>query len=175
MRAIAEGFAAESGLSSADLEFVGVQPQLVRRSATTETGEIREQVLGRAASFVRRLEGLPGGHLSIRVNGQGEVYSVVRNLRNASPAGRYPMLSPEEARLALHSPVARIVGIDPRGGPCTAVIERTDLTYYEGPVGWATPVLQPVYRFEGTAHYQAGWTREFYALVPAVRPEYTKL
>jgi len=172
VRSIAEQFGAESGLLSTDFEYEGVRPQLIRHSTEPETGAMREQVLGWSTVFVRHFNGLPAGHISIRVNGQAEVYSVVRNARNVAALGDYPMLSPEEARVALHSPTSRVAGIDPRGGDCTAVIEKIELSYYEGPAGWTTATLQPVYAFEGIAHYESGWTHEFTALVPAVRPEY---
>ena len=173
--ALAEQFVADTpGLLPAAARLTQVVPKLVRHHWNSETRVEEAQILTRAAVYRRFRDGFPEGRFSVEINGDGQVCSIHRNMRDVRPIGRYPILSPTEAAAALYSDAARVEGLSAADAFYeVALIEKAEMEYYDGALGWRMDTIQPIYRFTGTARDAGGRTTEFHALVPAVRPEYT--
>jgi hypothetical protein len=165
---IAEQFLAESGLLPEGCEFETVRPAIAQNAEGVETYHsdgARPRVLSRQVEYARRIEGIELGRFTVSINGNGVVYRVHRQVPNVARLGRYPILSPEEARRLL-----------PRGllpshiwGPATAEIESVSLYFSQD---WdSSDVIQPIYSFKGTARGEQGATEPFAVSWPAVRPE----
>jgi hypothetical protein len=121
-------------------------------------------VLSRRAVYERKPEGVLLGKFCVSVNDQGEVYYVESQVPRVEPIAPYPILSPEEARRTLRP------GMMPSHirGPATAAIDSVSLRYSGT---WGSAIVQPLYRFAGTATGEHGGTETFAVSVPAVRPE----
>ncbi len=166
-RRIAERFLADSGLLPEGCEFAGVLPDVAQNAegfVVTHTAGAPPRVLSRRAVYERKPEGVLLGKFWMSVNGQGEVYQVESEVPRVEPIAPYPILSLEEARRTLRP------GMNPSNiwGPATAAIESVSLRYSGT---WRSIIVQPVYRFAGTATGEQGKTETFVVRAPAVRPE----
>ena len=160
--------------ADAFLERTGLLPEGARltRVVPTVIAGNEQVVLARSAVYRRFHNGFPEGIFAVRVNCDGEVCSIMRNMRDLRAVGVYPILSPDKAREALCSDAARIEGMMAPGRYIGGTIEGIEMAYYDGAASWGMDSIQPVYRFKGTTSHPLGGVREFKAAVPAVRPEH---
>jgi hypothetical protein len=169
-KASAEAFLARSGLLPEGCAFVGVEEGQAVEFSTPERSETQKRVTGKIVRYHRHLSGLEdGGSFTIRVNGDGKVYGVTRNMRSVIELGRYPVLSTAEAVQAVEAGKGVIVGPAGPYGRFVATIDKVEMVYYEGAPSSNMDTVQPVYVVSGTVD---GFADRFKAMLPAVRPEY---
>jgi len=171
----AVGIDETAAAADAFLERTGLLPEGARltRVIPTRLAGFDQAVLARSAVYQRFHNGFPESVFAVEVNCDGEVCSILRNMRDLREVGVYPILSPYEAREALSSDAARIEGLSAPGVFSAATIETVEMEYYDGAAAWDMDTIQPIYCFKGTASDTSrGIVREVKATVPAVRPEY---
>ena len=170
--AAADRFLAETDLLPEGARLVEVVGVMLGSRYNKATGREERHVWTRGAVYRRFRDGFPEGKFVVQVNCDAQVCGVTRKMRDVSLVGRYPILSPEQARAALHSAAARIEELSPRATYQTAVIEALEMEYWDGALAWVMDSIQPIYKFRGTALGDDGRSVPFSAMVPAVRPEY---
>jgi hypothetical protein len=171
--AAAEKFLAETGLLPEGARVTEVVPTGLRTTYDSTVGRDRTLVLVRSVTYRRFWNGFPEGSFSVGVNNRGQVCSLKRTMRDVKLIGAYPILSPEEASAAIGSVSARIEGLPSSGSFVNGVITEAQLEYFDGATGWRMQTIQPVYRLTGvTMNWTSRRKTQFYATVPAVRPEF---
>lgn len=115
----------QAGLLPQGARMTEVAPKTAVTRYNEATGKEETTVVTCSVVYRRFHDGIPEGRLGVRRDGEGEIVGLSRNMRNVRSLGRYPILSPDEAREMMWSPAARVETTNaPRYGPVTAVIEK---------------------------------------------------
>ncbi len=174
--AIADQFLKETGLLPNGARMTDVTPKTMVTRYNEATGRDETTVVACSVNYRHFRDGFPEGGIGITLNGKGEVVKVNKNMRDVRSLGRYPILSPDEARGAIWSPTSQVTtgSNAPSCSPVRAEIDSVQMEYYQGSTAERIDTIQPFYIFIGTGWDGEGRPQKFGAMVPAIRPEYVE-
>jgi hypothetical protein len=172
--AVADTYLKSSALLPGNARVTEAVPKGAVRRLNPITGQEEVVALAWSVIYRRFWSGIPEGRLGVWVTGKGEIFSLSRNMRDVRSLGKYPLLSPEEARESIWSPTSRVETSSTTPGyrPVRVVVEKVVLAYYDGATAWRLQTIHPCYIFTGTGWDAEGRPQGFTAMVPAIRPEY---
>jgi hypothetical protein len=178
-RQAADRFLQRTGLLLENCRFTGVRNALTH-TGTLPNGEGYEVVDLVGVRYTRYLGKLPDGYLIVEVTAGGKVRGAMSRLPEVTPAGRYPIITPEEALASFRAGEVQMMGPGGRvperwsGVRYRAEVESMYLAYTGvAPYTDTVSYLHPVYQIQAKVYdgerllpdRLTGW-------VPAVKWEY---
>jgi hypothetical protein len=178
-RGAADRFLERTGLLPGNCRFTDVRIRQTH-SGTLPNGQGYEVIDLVGVRYTRYLGKLPDGDLMVEVTADGKVYGVVGRLPEVTPAGRYPIITPEEALASFRAGEVQMMGPGGRvperwsGVRYRAEVESLYLAYTGvAPYTDTVSYLHPVYLIQAKVYdgerllpdRLTGW-------VPAVKWEY---